>query len=64
MVNVRLRKTISINMQAVKFLDNLEKRCHRFQIRMTEFEYRALEEEAREADQSVAAIIRTRLWPK
>ena len=64
MANVRLRQTVKINVQTIKFLDNFEKRIHRFQIRLTELEYLCLQQEAREADKSVAEIIRTRLRSK
>lgn len=64
MATAKLKTTVTINMQAVRYLDNLEKRVHRFQIRLTTLEFQALEEEAKEANKSVAEIIRTRLWPK
>jgi len=64
MVNVSLKKTIKINMQAIKYLDNLQKRIHRYEMVMTELEFLALKSEAEEANVSVAAIIRSRLWPK
>lgn len=64
MVNVRIRKTIKVEMQTVKYLDNLEKRAHRFEMRLTSLEFLALQQEAKEADTSIAEIIRSRLWPK
>ena len=64
MVNAQLKKTFKINMTAIKYLDNLQKRVHRYEMRMTLLEYMALEEEAKEANVSVAAIIRSKLWPK
>jgi hypothetical protein len=63
MIETRLKKTIDINLQTNVFLDNLEKRAHRFQLRLTEFEYQMLEQEAKEAETSVAALIRAKLWP-
>jgi len=62
MINVRIRKTIKVEMQTIKYLDNLEKRIHAYHVRLTELEFQALKEEAREADTSVAAIVRARLF--
>ena len=65
MANARLRRTVkvsSIDIQTMRFLTNLEKRSHIFTMRLTDIEHSILQEEAREADVSMAEIVRARLW--
>jgi len=65
MANARLRRTVkvsSVDVQTMRFLTNLEKRAHNFTLRLTLIEYSLLQQEAREAEVSMAELIRARLW--
>jgi hypothetical protein len=65
MANARLRKTVKVNnidLQTMRYLTNLEKRIKLYTIRFTNLEYQALQDEATEAEKSMAEIIRLRLW--
>jgi hypothetical protein len=67
MNDARLRKTVKVNtvdLQTMRYLTNLEKRIHRFTIRLTDIELNVLRDEAKEAEKSVAEIIRARLWTR
>jgi hypothetical protein len=64
MQDTRLSRAIQIDLQTKKYILNLEKRIHHYTIRLTDIQYQLLQEEAKEAEVSVAEIIRSRLWPK